>query len=191
MLRSMPRFLLILGFAFVLSACQRREVFLRFLPTEPSGWERTELLAFGVDSLPYASRFVPQLLVRKTADNRYAYRDLTLVVHQRWTLPPPPPPTANASGRRYLVERPRKGPKPKPAPDSLLVERMDTVRCVLMTPDGHSRAGGIALQQYAFALAPLALPQGARAKVTIRHLMRSDVIEGITDLGFSIEPAER
>lgn len=175
-----------------LTACQRREVFLRFLPTEATGWERTELMTFEVDSLPRAGRFAPRLLVRKTADNRYPYRDLTLVVHQRWTLPAPSPPTpADASGRRYLVERPRKGKKPPPAPQQLIAERTDTVCCVLMTPEGHSQAGGVALQQYAFPIASLTLPQGARAKVTIRHLMRSDVIEGITDIGFSMEPAEQ
>ena len=176
--------LLLLG----LTACNRREVFMQFQPTDIESWERTEQLTFAVDSLPATDHYLLRVLLRKQASDVYPFQQLTLVVRQRWTLPQPPEvPPEVAARRKYLVQRPLKDAARYQRPDSLLFERSDTLHCTLTTPQGRSLAGGLSLQEYAFALTRAQLPQGARGQITIRHAMLRNMLPGISDVGVALE----
>lgn len=174
-----------------LTACVRDEAYLRFVPTDLAGWDKTESLDFRIDSLPESAHYAPQLLVRKAVAGNYPYQSLTLEVRQRWVLPePPPPPPRKPSERTYLVSLPQQRPRvPRARTTRLLLERTDTVVCRFMTPAGDLMAGGVSLSQYAFPLPPLTLPRGAEGRVAVRHLMLKEVVPGISDIGISLSAA--
>lgn len=65
--------------------------------------------------------------------------------------------------------------------------RIDTLSCRLVTPDGDRIGRGVSLYQYDFPLDTLTLPQGARGYITIRHIMRRTVLQGIVNVGVRLD----
>ncbi len=66
------------------------------------------------------------------------------------------------------------------------LRRTDTLACTLATSDGDITGHGVAHYQYAFPLDTLVLPAGEKGRVTIRHIMRSNGLKGITDVGIKL-----
>ena len=71
-------------------------------------------------------------------------------------------------------------------PDTLLC---DTTECRLINEQGESVGHGISLFQYSFPLKSLHLPTGSSADIRIFHIMRREVLPGITDVGVRFDPA--
>ena len=63
----------------------------------------------------------------------------------------------------------------------------DTLQCTLATPAGDASGKGVALNQYEFALPMRQLAKGDSARICINHIMRQDLLPGITDVGIRLE----
>ena len=71
------------------------------------------------------------------------------------------------------------------------VLRRDTIRCTLADDEGNATAKGINYHQHENGLLPFRLQKGERQSVRIYHLMRSEVIAGISEVGIRIEKGNR
>lgn len=78
---------------------------------------------------------------------------------------------------------------------SLLVERVvepghkefsDTLDCRLYDGKGNILGSGISTYQYNFSLPPLELREGDSLHVTVRHIMKREILPGISDIGFRL-----
>ena len=79
---------------------------------------------------------------------------------------------------------------------SLLVERtiepghtvtVDTLNCRLYDDKGNVKGRGITRFQYSFVLSDVEMRKGDSLTVRIRHLMKREILPGITDIGFRLE----
>jgi len=68
-----------------------------------------------------------------------------------------------------------------------LVSHCDTVRYPLTDADGEALTGGINIHQYETQHLPLHLKEGQCSTIRIHHLMRRELIPGITDIGIRVE----
>ncbi|MCI7378169.1 MAG: gliding motility lipoprotein GldH [Bacteroidales bacterium] len=67
---------------------------------------------------------------------------------------------------------------------------IDTLQCTLATPAGDASGKGVSLNQYEFALPVRQLAKGDSARICINHIMRQDLLLGITDVGIRLEAKE-
>lgn len=173
-----------------LVSCESQGSVAQYRGINTEGWERSDTLCFAIDSLPHTAHYVPHLHLRHLAASIYPYRQLTLVVEQRWVRPlPPPKPSATQMSRpSYWPELHHHRRKPHPQRDSLLLTRCDTLRLDLLSAQHHGTARGLSLLATQHQLPPIALPQGARGRITIRHIMDRESLPGLHDLGFEISP---
>lgn len=65
--------------------------------------------------------------------------------------------------------------------------RTDTVNMTLTDPDGHLLGKGISHYQYFLPLAPAPLASGDTLTISVTHNMMRSPLEGVTDVGFTIE----
>ena len=63
----------------------------------------------------------------------------------------------------------------------------DTLRAILLDSLGNIQGGGVSRYSYSFALKTLSLNKGDSLSVNIRHAMNEEKLEGVTDIGFTIE----
>ena len=70
--------------------------------------------------------------------------------------------------------------------DSLLMVRNDTLVADLSADDGELRAHGISLHPYTFPLVTLRLPEGAKGRITVRHMMQRENLTGIESVGLRL-----
>lgn len=72
-------------------------------------------------------------------------------------------------------------------PDTLLI---DTVECVLTDEKGDAIGHGVSLYQYRQPLPLIKLPEGSCAELSITHIMRRELISGISAIGIRLEREE-
>ena len=133
--RPARRLCLLLLAGLLLMACREAEAFLQFAQVDPNGWTRETGYVFTVDSLPATQDYPLSVMLRKSSDKAYPFRSITLVVHQRWTLPVPDAAAqARADARRHFtaIGQPR---PPRCMRDSLLMVRNDTLVVILNEDD--------------------------------------------------------
>ena len=65
--------------------------------------------------------------------------------------------------------------------------RCDTVVCPLTTTTGDNSGKGIAFFQYEFPAGTFRLSQPAAGRLSVSHIMRREVLPGITDVGLRID----
>lgn len=79
---------------------------------------------------------------------------------------------------------------------SLIVERtvepghtviVDTLNCRLYDDKGNIKGHGISRFQYGFVLSDMEMGKGDSLNVRIRHIMKREILPGITDIGFRLE----
>lgn len=63
----------------------------------------------------------------------------------------------------------------------------DTLVCRLYDDDGNLLGHGVSMFQYGFALPDIDLRKGDSLHVRVRHVMKREILPGITDIGFSLE----
>ena len=73
------------------------------------------------------------------------------------------------------------------APDS---SRTDTLKCVLTDDNGDIIGHGVSIYQYTFSLSPRYLNAGSSADISVSHIMRNDILPGITEIGLLIKPQD-
>lgn len=62
----------------------------------------------------------------------------------------------------------------------------DTVACHLSDERGEIKGDGMARYQYTFPVAQLSLSTNQAGCITVRHIMRREILEGISDIGIEI-----
>lgn len=67
------------------------------------------------------------------------------------------------------------------------ISHCDTVRYPLTDADGEALTGGINIHQYEAQHLPLHLKEGQQGTIRIHHLMRRELIPGITDIGIKLD----
>ncbi len=65
-------------------------------------------------------------------------------------------------------------------------QRCDTVECTLSNADGDITGTGVSLYQYELPFTEMDLNEGASADIRITHLMRTEMLPGITDVGIKL-----
>ena len=65
--------------------------------------------------------------------------------------------------------------------------RTHTLVCNLTTEEGHPDGQGVSLYQYAFPLDTISLPHGAKGHISVRHIMRSPLLPGVSEVGLRLE----
>lgn len=161
-----------------------RPVAYAYVPTPADGWETGDTLHFAVDSLPRTAPYEVAVGLRTSAAQPFPYRSLWLVVRERWTVPAAAVQTADSVLLMSL--------HPVLAADSAAwhFERTDTVQLRLTDAEGDVVGEGISRFQYVFPLHTHVLPCGATADVSVFHLMRRDMLPGITDVGIMLTPTD-
>lgn len=71
-----------------------------------------------------------------------------------------------------------------------LRQRIDTVACTTHDNHGNALGTGVARNQQLFAVDTLQLPIGARGTIGIRHIMRRDLLPGVSDVGIELQKAD-
>lgn len=62
----------------------------------------------------------------------------------------------------------------------------DTLACTFVGDDGIKNGKGTDTQQYDFHLGQTLLQQGQSGTVSVRHIMRREVVPGVSDIGIRI-----
>lgn len=62
----------------------------------------------------------------------------------------------------------------------------DTLRCKLIDERGHVKGHGIGNYQYVFSLDETCFRRGDSLQISVRHIMRREVLPGISDIGIKI-----
>ena len=65
--------------------------------------------------------------------------------------------------------------------------RVDTLTCRLYDDKGNILGRGVGSYQYDFILADVSLHKGDSLHVIIRHVMKREILPGISDIGFRIK----
>lgn len=65
----------------------------------------------------------------------------------------------------------------------------DTLVCHLTNNDGDLNGRGIDTYQYTYPLAPIRLRSGQTGTISVRHIMRRDILPGVSDIGVEITRA--
>lgn len=69
--------------------------------------------------------------------------------------------------------------------------RRDTLSCSLIDEKGTTKGTGVNYYQYLFPIATERIAQGDSLLVNIRHNMRDDILQGISDVGFRLSRAKK
>lgn len=62
----------------------------------------------------------------------------------------------------------------------------DTIFLDLINPNGHSRGKGVNVYQYLFDIDTLYLDKGDSVAVSVKHIMTTDTLTGISDIGIEL-----
>lgn len=65
--------------------------------------------------------------------------------------------------------------------------RCDTIACLLSDERGEIEGDGVMRYQYTFPVSTVSLPAGSVGYLRVRHLMRREILEGISDIGIEIK----
>jgi len=65
--------------------------------------------------------------------------------------------------------------------------RIDTVRCQFVDKRGNFEGEGISMHQYQYPIRPIDLRRGDSLHINIRHIMRREVLPGISDIGIHMK----
>jgi gliding motility-associated lipoprotein GldH len=69
-------------------------------------------------------------------------------------------------------------------------EHSDTVRCQLVNAKGDTRGRGVSISQYAFPVDSKYLLRGQRGQIRVHHMMKREILPGISDVGIRMDMAE-
>lgn len=62
----------------------------------------------------------------------------------------------------------------------------DTVECQLTNEEGEQNGYGVSLHQYDINWKQLQLPEKASADITVNHIMRLEIVQGIANVGIKL-----
>lgn len=71
-----------------------------------------------------------------------------------------------------------------------LRQRIDTVACITHDSHGNALGTGVSRNQQVQPFDTLQLPTGAKGIISIRHIMRRDLLPGMSDVGIELRKAE-
>jgi gliding motility-associated lipoprotein GldH len=65
--------------------------------------------------------------------------------------------------------------------------RMDTIECKLTDEAGDFNGNGVSLYQYTFPVGVFHLEKGLKGRIHVRHLMRRELLPGVSDVGILLD----
>lgn len=74
--------------------------------------------------------------------------------------------------------------------DRPALQRLDTVVCRLTDAAGEASERGISLNQFEIPVDTIRLDAGATGRVTVRHIMRRDLLPGVSDVGIILRAVD-
>ncbi|MEG1861313.1 MAG: gliding motility lipoprotein GldH [Bacteroidaceae bacterium] len=63
----------------------------------------------------------------------------------------------------------------------------DTLKCRILDVNGDRKNNGISVMQYAFPLRVNTMNRGQRGTITLRHIMRREILPGVADVGINLD----
>lgn len=156
--KSIVATVMVLFVAFVLTACRRYETTNAFRSFAVDGWDSDDTLIVPIDTLQADGTFVLSLHLRvATAPPRYPYTDIVLLLSRRLS-----------SDGHTLIST-------------------DTISLPLTSARGDMEGRGTSLLQIDVPIDTLSLPAGTSGSFALTHLMRRDPLQGIHDVGLSLD----
>lgn len=70
------------------------------------------------------------------------------------------------------------------------IGRLDTVVCRFTNAAGDPVNHGLSLNQYEFPFDTLYLERGTHGRISVRHIMRRDILQGVSDVGIIMREAD-
>lgn len=138
------------------SACKEHVVYHAYRAVPIDGWEQTDLLTFGLDTVQAGGTY--QISVGLRTTNAYPYQSLWLLIETQ----------------EYPSE----------------ALELDTLVCRLSDGRGHRRGSGIDTYQYRYPLTTKFLNQGQSLTFRVCHIMRREMLPGVSDVGIEVERVE-
>lgn len=156
--RGAAKVALALTIALLLMAgCRQRTIYHHYCATPVEGWEMIDTLTYTVDTLTQTDNYAIELGVRTSQAVGYPFQTLWIEVRQVWYTP-----------------------------GGALEQRCDTLACKMTNPMGDSKGQGTSMHQFCYGLDTLRLSRGTWGYLRVRHIMRRDLLPGVTDVGIRI-----
>lgn len=152
----------VLFVAWTATACIGGKVFDAYEQIPVEGWDKNDTLNFSVPAVAADGVYNLALGLRTTGD--YPFMSLTLLFEANII--------AKKSDNLPLVKAPAKLSR--------------SLSCPLVSSRGRSQGQGVSLYQYNFHVATISLHEGDSLQVNVRHIMKREMLPGITDLGLSV-----
>ena len=70
------------------------------------------------------------------------------------------------------------------------LELLDTLVCQVTDPQGNTLGHGISIFQYVYPLTSVHLNVGQRGTITVKHIMRRNMLPGVSDVGVVLRKKE-
>ena len=164
----MRPFASVLLLSLLLVACNRHHVAkFSYRSTPVDGWESADTLIFPIDSLPADGRYALTIGVRT-----FSGAILHMVSFDR-------PMSTNSLSLDYVI-----GPEARFLSQARYA---DTIYCSLTDHEGDVSGKGVSVYQYSFPVDTFQLHRGARGTITIHHIMRRNLLPGVSDVGIRLE----
>ena len=146
---------------FGIVSCTEGVIYHEYKATPVEGWEMIDTLSFRIDSIHRTGTYSIEIGVRTSEAVGYPFQTLWLEIKQNWFA------------------------------DSICqMFRCDTLSCKLALPDGGQMGNGIGMRQYHFDLDTVHLSKGMNGHIRLRHLMRRNILPGVSDIGVKIYHAK-
>ncbi|MDD5862085.1 MAG: gliding motility lipoprotein GldH [Prevotella sp.] len=167
--------LLLLLLPLLLTSCLKNKVYDHYEPVAVSGWEKNDTLNFAVPRQEEPGHYSSHLGLR--VNQEYPFTDLTLVVEQKVIH------NKKVEVKQHNFIHPLAARFVACGSDSYC----DTLRLRLVDDNGRVRGKGISEYQYRFYIGNLQLQPYDSVYVSVRHVMKREILPGIVNVGYSMK----
>ena len=144
--------------------CTGNQVYDHYQNVPISGWDKADVLSYDVTALRDSGWYATDLGLRM--NNMYPFLSVTMVVSQAVYHP-------TAAGKKEPYLQPS-------------MVKNDTINCSLRDDNGKVKGQGIIFYQYHYHVSAMKLQQGDSLHITVRHLMKREILPGLSDIGISM-----
>lgn len=165
----------------VLTSCQKSDGTHLFLPTHSDGWDRNDTIVFQIPASQEENDYDLQVELR--IDNRYSYQDLWVVLSQAYET------KQDKQHHSYTtVELKQNEEKAKHETFVSHHQHYDDTLHLQLSDDRRLNGTGKDLLVYRFPVRNVHLVRQEQGTIVARHIMDSDTIVGIHNVGISFLP---
>ena len=160
--------ILLTAVAALTQGCSRSRVFSHYCHIDEDGWERTDTLRYTAYVSPLYPYTLPAERSALAEKNAICQSWVELRVHGDY----PYQNVALVVKQRVRMQR---------------QQWCDTLSCSLVNEKGVFNGYGMGAFQYRFPLRRMTLTDADSIEVCISHLMKKETLQGILDVGFTLE----